>query len=234
SPTTANQNLTPQERWSGTCPSIKHFKVFGCTICAHVPDQQRKKLNKKSSKCFFLGISLESKAYRLYHPTTRMVVVSSDDMHGKNHLFQRLHLLYKSPLQTMGEQNSDPDPEGIEEENEQNSEPVEELGPRQRRPPRYLDNYVVGCCEEECMLTATEDPQIFEEVAGEQRWVGAMKQEICVIERNDTWFLTELLRGAQKIGVKWVYKTKLNENGEVDKYKARLVVKGYAQKQGRS
>ena len=34
------------------------------------------------------------------------------------------------------------------------------------------------------------------------------------------------------IGVKWVFKTKLNENGEVDKYKARLVAKGYKQKYG--
>jgi len=32
--------------------------------------------------------------------------------------------------------------------------------------------------------------------------------------------------------LKWVYKTKLNENGEVDKYKARLVAKGYAQQYG--
>ena len=35
--------------------------------------------------------------------------------------------------------------------------------------------------------------------------------------------------GAKKIGVKWIYKTKLNELGEVDKHKARLVVKGYTQ-----
>ena len=32
--------------------------------------------------------------------------------------------------------------------------------------------------------------------------------------------------------MKWIYKTKLNELGEVDKYKARLVAKGYSQQQG--
>ena len=39
-------------------------------------------------------------------------------------------------------------------------------------------------------------------------------------------------KGIKKIGVKWVFKTKLNENGEVDKCMARLVVKGYAQQHG--
>ena len=37
------------------------------------------------------------------------------------------------------------------------------------------------------------------------------------------------LLGAKKVGVKWIYKTKFNENGEVDKYKARLVAKEYTQ-----
>ena len=31
------------------------------------------------------------------------------------------------------------------------------------------------------------------------------------------------------IGVKWVYRTKLNSDGSINKHKARLVVKGYAQ-----
>ncbi len=53
-----------------------------------------------------------------------------------------------------------------------------------------------------------------------------------VIEKNDTWELINLPQGQKSIGIKWVFKTKLKANGEVDKYKARLVVKGYKQEYG--
>lgn len=59
-----------------------------------------------------------------------------------------------------------------------------------------------------------------------------MDDEIDAIERNDTWELTDLPSGHKTIDVKWVYKTKLKENGDVDKYKARLVAKGYKQEYG--
>ena len=59
-----------------------------------------------------------------------------------------------------------------------------------------------------------------------------MDMEIQAIERNNTWELIDLLKGAKKIRVKWVYKTKLKENGEVDKLKDRLLAKGYVQQQG--
>jgi Reverse transcriptase (RNA-dependent DNA polymerase) len=56
-----------------------------------------------------------------------------------------------------------------------------------------------------------------------------MDDEIRAIEKNDTWELTSLPRGHKAIGVKWVYKKKMNPQGEVEKYKARLVAKGYKQ-----
>ena len=56
-----------------------------------------------------------------------------------------------------------------------------------------------------------------------------MDSKIKAIEKNKTWVLTNLPAGEKTIGVKWVYKTKLNEHGEIDKYKARLVAKGYVQ-----
>ena len=59
-----------------------------------------------------------------------------------------------------------------------------------------------------------------------------MDKKIDSIERNDTWELCDLPNGHKIIGVKWVFKTKLKENGEMDKYKARLVAKDYKQQYG--
>lgn len=57
-----------------------------------------------------------------------------------------------------------------------------------------------------------------------------MKCEIREVERNNTWKLTELPSGQKATGLRWVYKTKKNTNGEIVKYKARTMAKGYVQK----
>jgi hypothetical protein len=57
-----------------------------------------------------------------------------------------------------------------------------------------------------------------------------MDVEMEAIKRNGTWELMELPAGGKKVGVKWVYKTKLNEHGAVDKYKARLGLRLFAGK----
>ena len=79
------------------------------------------------------------------------------------------------------------------------------------------------------MFISHEDPVSFEEAKRDVKWRRAMDLEMKAIEKNETWQLTILPKGAKKIGVKRVFKTKLNENGEVDKCKALLVAKGYAQ-----
>ena len=76
------------------------------------------------------------------------------------------------------------------------------------------------------------DPVSFNEAAKEDVWIKAMDEEIDSIERNNTWDLVDLPEGKNSIGVKWVYKTKLNANGQVEKYKARLVAQGYSQQPG--
>lgn len=78
SPTAALEDVTPEEAWGGTKPIVDYFRVFGCVAHVHIPDQRRIKLDDKSKKCVFLGVSDESKAWRLYDPTTEKIVVSKD------------------------------------------------------------------------------------------------------------------------------------------------------------
>eukprot|EP00253_Pinus_taeda_P022186 PITA_22186 len=60
-----------------------------------------------------------------------------------------------------------------------------------------------------------------------------MDEEMNAIEINKTWDLVELPKVKEVIGVKWVYKTKCNAEGKIERHKARLVVKGYKQQYGR-
>ncbi|KAK8677304.1 hypothetical protein V6N13_142851 [Hibiscus sabdariffa] len=60
----------------------------------------------------------------------------------------------------------------------------------------------------------------------------AMDEEIMTLERNNTWEIVSLPLRKQAIGRKWVYKTKLNSDGSLERYKARLIAKGYTQQPG--
>jgi len=76
---------------------------------------------------------------------------------------------------------------------------------------------------------AVLEPAGYEEAATNQKWIAAMKEKLRMIEKNNTWELVDRPAHKKTIGVKWVYRTKLNPDGSMNKHKARLVVKGYAQ-----
>ena len=69
------------------------------------------------------------------------------------------------------------------------------------------------------------DPTTFENAVKEEKWRKAMDDEIDVIERNNSWDLRNLPKWHKTISVKWIYKTKIKENCEIDK--ARLVAQRY-------
>ena len=51
-------------------------------------------------------------------------------------------------------------------------------------------------------------------------------------KKNETWELVYLSEGKNVIRLKWVYRTKYDADGTIQKHKARLVAKGYSQQQG--
>jgi hypothetical protein len=246
-PTHAVKNITPQEAWSGVKPSVQHLRVWGCVAHVHIPEAKRGKLDDKSFPCIMLGVSDESKGYRLFDPKTKRVVVSKDVIFEEEKNWD-WGLNYKEQIdsdfvwsndelssdESEGEQRDENDGECDDENNENVTQR------RERRAPVWMEDYVSGdgLSEEEEAETYMvqddigDDPILFEEAVKHEKWRKAMDSEIKSIEKNQTWELLDLPTGAKIIGVKWIFKTKLNEKGEVDKYKARLVAKGYSQQHG--
>ena len=109
---------------------------------------------------------------------------------------------------------------------------------RSRHPPIWMRDYdsSEGLSDDDHQgnfaLFVDDDPLSYMDAAQSAKWRCAMDSEIEAIRKNNTWDLTGLPCGAKTVRVKWVYKTKLNDHGEIDKYKARLVAKGYTQQHG--
>ncbi|GJR20239.1 ribonuclease H-like domain-containing protein [Tanacetum coccineum] len=63
-------------------------------------------------------------------------------------------------------------------------------------------------------------------------WVEAMNNEIEALNRNNTWTICDLPPGRKAIGSKWLWKIKYKSTGAIERYKARVVAKGFSQREG--
>jgi hypothetical protein len=168
----------------------------------------------------FVGYSDVSKAYKVYHPQTQKMVITRDvhfheekqwdwgDTQRNVQLSDLLQDEFVDNLQIMGTADL------LQDESFDDS-PI--------KGTRSLDDIYqrsnVAICEPEGNEEAKHNPE----------WKKAMQEEICMIEKNCTWELVDRPPSKNFIGVKWIFRTKLNADSTINKYKVRLVVKGYAQ-----
>ena len=64
-------------------------------------------------------------------------------------------------------------------------------------------------------------------------WEEAIQKEIKSLIEKETWKTTTLPKGRKALPCKWVFDIKYNADGSIEKYKARLVIKGFRQVYGR-
>ena len=74
-----------------------------------------------------------------------------------------------------------------------------------------------------------KEPNTYEEASQSSKWVDTMKEEINTLEKNQTWELVPKPRDVKPISCKWVYKIKTHPDESIEKYKARLVARGFSQ-----
>lgn len=83
-----------------------------------------------------------------------------------------------------------------------------------------------------CAVTKHVEPTSFNQAKKFDEWIKAMNEELIALESTYTWEVCSLPDGKRAIGCKWVYKVKLNADGTLERYKARLVANGYTQQEG--
>lgn len=65
-----------------------------------------------------------------------------------------------------------------------------------------------------------------------QEWLKAMRDELKTMSDRNVWRLVKKPNEAKTLGCRWVFTIKRNNQGKIERYKARLVAQGFRQKKG--
>ncbi|XP_042982037.1 uncharacterized protein LOC122311522 isoform X1 [Carya illinoinensis] len=104
------------------------------------------------------------------------------------------------------------------------------------RPKQFTDGTVLWPPPRSCLTAIStsfpEEPSSFTEAAKHQQWRLAMANEFQALLATNTWTLVPSSGIKNLVGCKWVFRTKRNSDGTVERHKARLVAKGFHQQEG--
>ena len=199
--------------------------MWGCLAKVVIPPPKAIKNGPKTVDCAFIGYAEHSNAYRF-------IVYKSDvyNIHKNTIMESRNASFFEHifPWKTQEETSSNKRTHSPEEPEEVEPEEVElRRSKRTRVEKSFGSEFLTYMLEDE--------PRTFQEAITcpeAPLWKEAVKNEIDSILQNHTWELVDLPPRCKPLGSKWIFKRKMKADGTVDKYKARLVVKGYRQTEG--
>lgn len=279
-PNSTNREKCPDEIWYNSPQDLSFLRIFGTRAMVKIPDEQRKKLEKKSVECVFVGYAENTRGYRLYNLNTKKIIISRDviffeeeaSVVNKNQLDNHKIALFpegndgqpnntivrRETDESAGEmvnndstvnndsivsnENYDTGDETVDNVGDgddtiadnRNTDPdyipdesIQASDPRQRPTARGFPN-PFNFLHSSFAFTVGE-PTKYEDAVIDENWKQAMDDEYESLIKNKTWILTELPSGQKAIDNKWVYKVKHRSNGDVERYKARLVIRGFSQ-----
>lgn len=235
-------NTTALELWSKLKPSLSHARIFGSSCYSLVPDQRRKKLDPKSKKLILVGYEGNSCNYRLFDAETRKITVSRNVIFNEDEEVKFNEKIMPISLEEVFNEDIEEDliepvveDEGINQDVVQEEIPNEDAVEAEEGHYNLRRRDTIQAPLRYVFLAELCVPQNYEEAmnSGESKqWSAAIKDELDSLDKNEVWKVTKLPPGRKPIDSKWVFKLKTKANGEIDRFKARLCAKGFAQKQG--
>ena len=260
SPTAANDGKTPFELFGGSLPELSLMRIFGSICYFKINKSHLTKLEPRGKPGWFVGIPSGTKGFMVYDFETKKVIVSRNVVFDESKMMQPTVDVVTNDdsdviipvADPIGEgQNMRPNEpaipvvphlqepvvvqpadHGMVPQNDDNDDNVDVVRTRSGRIIRPPENYW-----EVAHLASIEsvDPKSHKEAmssANQNDWKTAQAVEIDSLEKNKTWSIVPVPADRKVVGSRWVYQTKFNPDGTVNKRKARLVAQGFSQVPG--
>lgn len=253
---------SPFELWYKTKPALDNLKIFGSEVFVHIPKEKRQKWDKKSKPGIFVGYPEETKGFRVWIAGTNKIETSRDVLFKEQTYVQLESSSTMLQPNQAEEKQAEQQSESSEDDelNEKvfvepkSNKLVEAKTMKNATSPKATDsqNYreklrstransksttsmFSNALEGYAFVSFGYEPSTYQEALvsdDRENWKLAMDEEMNSHRKNRTWNLIDLPRDRKVIDCKWVFKTKLSPVNQIDRYKARLVIRGFNQKEG--
>lgn len=225
---------SPHEMLFDSKPDLSHLKVFGCLAFAKNVSPHKQKLDPRATKCIYLGLSNHKKGFKVFDLQTKQLFSSRDVVFYEDVYPFSTSTISSLPLPSTSPQPSLP--------SACSAPPISNQIPQSRparvpQPSLWLKDFVhtsLPMCGNGAgaYTVSTIEPTSFHQANRSHTWRCAMKEELDALHKNQTWDIVVPPPGTKPISCRWVYRIKRNADGTVNKFKARLVARGFLQVYG--
>nr|KAJ0211662.1 hypothetical protein LSAT_V11C400220750 [Lactuca sativa] len=207
---------TPYELWCKKVSNLSYLKVWGCRVVVKHTEPKRKTLGERGMNCIFIGYVEHSNAYRFYVLESNNFVSVNTIIEPSDDIFDEERFTYIPRPRDM-----------IQESFSKNTTQAEDASGVEGTRDETVSQH-------QYCFNIEEDPNNFSEAMDSRDvyfWKKVIQDEIDSIMHNNTWVLSDLPPGCMALGCKWILKRKLKVGGIIDKYKSKLVIQGFRQKE---
>src|SRR5450755_1179102 len=252
SPTRCLEGKTPYEAWYGKKPDLLYLKIIGSVIYCLNVETKVNKLDPVARKCRLIGYGPGSNQYRVWNPETTeikdvtFVKVDETDYRVTDSniaLTENIGTDEIDPYEQTDDEESDSSGSNAESDNDNQTMYESEQGlvrkPKQtvevvipkRKPFTHHVTHMPFAADGKSIV---HEPTYQEALNSDEAeyWKKAILDEYNSLIQNQTWDLVRLPKGRKALPAKWVLCHKLGSKGEIVRWKARWVAKGFLQRYG--
>ncbi|CAI7875004.1 unnamed protein product [Closterium sp. NIES-53] len=239
--TVGDKQWVPYTKWYGSAPAVNMLRAYGCMVVFHVPKEKRGKLEASGRWGVHLGLAKDHKGWLIWDLTSQQLTVSRDVKFLESLYYkewkQQQQKLPTTPLIIEADEVQRPSRQvQVTVSDEEISGVTEDGG----EPEVVRAGSVAEQCDEDeiahCYRAAVPEPKTLAEALSgpdAEKWKQSVKEEYDSLLENETWELCDLPPGKKAISSKLIFRHKYGPDGELTRYKSRLVAKWFQQTKGK-